>query len=64
MGRPGALLHRVIREGFPEEVTFDLRPKDEETDLQIVPGNGKNPCQGLQEGVDWACSEIKRSECG
>ena len=25
---PGAGLHRVIREGFPEEVTFDLRPDD------------------------------------
>ena len=31
---PGASLRRVIREGFPKEVTFDLRPEDEkETDM-------------------------------
>lgn len=64
MVESGAILHRVIREGFPEEVTFDLRPEDEEADLQIVPGNEKNPCQGLQKAVDWACSEIKKGECG
>lgn len=27
---PGASLHRVIREGFPKEVTFDPRLEDEQ----------------------------------
>ena len=58
---PGATLHRIIREGFPEEVTFDLRPEDEEIHLQIGPCSGKSQCQGLWEGVEiWAI--LKRSE--
>lgn len=37
----GASVQRFIREGFPKEVTFDLRPEDEkETHVQIVPGMG------------------------
>lgn len=40
---PGAILHRVTRKGFLEEVIFDLTPEDEKETrhVQIVPGSGK-----------------------
>lgn len=40
---PGAILHRVTRKGFLEEMIFDRTPEDEKEarHVQIVPGNGK-----------------------
>lgn len=40
---PGAILHRLTRKGFVEEVIFDFTPEDEKEarHVQIVPGNGE-----------------------
>lgn len=63
---PGALLHRVIRKGFLEEVIFDLTSEDkkEARHMQIVPGNGKFFAVFHQRppgGSKWACSETSKA---
>ena len=61
-GLGGADLDREVREGFPEEVTFELRPEGFPRVSQewSVPGSGNGRCKGPVAGPCLGILQIAR----